>query len=569
MNRCRLCFLLSAALFFSALPVQAIDRAVPESIIQTSSTSSEFTTETFASGVCITGYSGTSTSVSIPATLNGQTVCAIDSSSFGTKTLTTLTIPNSVTFIGIPNWAEGTFTNCPALTNIHVASDNPVYSSVDGVLFNKSKSTLLQYPGSRTQTSYTVPNGVNTIGAMAFDGAAHLQAVSFPDTLSTICDSAFAGCTSLQKAVLPLQTTTLEAAAFQSCTAMTELRIMNPRCEIGMFAGTIPATATVYGYDGSTAYLYTKSFSSSFHSLGAFQTTTCTHPQSESKITKAATCTEEGLITQTCTTCGKVTGTSAIPKDTNNHNAVAIASKAATCTTAGQTGGTVCSRCGKQLTAPKVLPALGHTPKTTTTKATVSKNGSIKQTCTRCNTVLSTTSIPYPKTVALSKTLFTYSGKAKNIKISVTGSNGKAIASSNYKITLPSGRKNVGKYTVKIAFTGTKYSGSTSKTFTIKPAATSISKLTAKRKGFTVKWKKKATQTTGYEIQYCTRKTFPSSIRHKKTITKTGTVSKAIATPLSNKRYYVRIRTYKTVKSGGTSTKYYSSWSKVKSIKTK
>ncbi|MDO5548911.1 MAG: leucine-rich repeat protein [Eubacteriales bacterium] len=565
MNRRSLCLMLSAVLFCSALPVQAA--AAPVS--QTSSAESAFTTTAVSSGVCITGYQGSGTAVSIPATVNGQTVSAIDTSSFASQTLTTLTLPASVVFLGIPDSDAGIFLNCPALTSIQVASDNPVYCSVDGVLFNKSKSTLLQYPCGRTQASYAVPNGVNTIDAMAFYGADKLEEVTFPETLSTLCDSAFAGCSSLKKAALPLQTTTLQAAAFQSCTSLTEIRILNPICEIAMFSGTLPASAVIYGYEGSTAYAYAQKFHRSFQSLGTFQANTCTHPNVTSAITTPATCTQPGVITQTCKTCGKEVGKSSVSRDLNNHDAVAIAAKAATCTASGQTGGTVCSRCGKQLTAPTVLAKLGHTsPKTTTTKATVSKGGSIKQTCTRCNAVLSTTAIPYPKTIALSKTLFTYSGKTKNVKVTVTGSDGKAIAASNYTLTIPS-RKNVGKYTVKIAFSGSKYSGSTTKTFTIKPAATSISKLTASRKGFTVKWKKKTAQTTGYQIQYCTKKSFPSSLRKTKTVAKNTTVSQSIAKLTARKKYYVRVRTYKTVKSGGTSTPYYSSWSKVRSIKTK
>ncbi|MGN0527529.1 MAG: fibronectin type III domain-containing protein, partial [Eubacterium sp.] len=99
--------------------------------------------------------------------------------------------------------------------------------------------------------------------------------------------------------------------------------------------------------------------------------------------------------------------------------------------------------------------------------------------------------------------------------------------------------------------------------FTIKPKATSISSVSAKSKGFTVKWKKQATQTTGYQIQYSTSSKFTSP----KTVTVSSykTTSKTISKLKSKKKYYIRIRTYKTV----SGTKYYSSWSSAKSVTTK
>lgn len=94
--------------------------------------------------------------------------------------------------------------------------------------------------------------------------------------------------------------------------------------------------------------------------------------------------------------------------------------------------------------------------------------------------------------------------------------------------------------------------------------ATSITSLSAKDNGFTVKWKKK-TKITGYQIQYSTSSKF--SIKNTKTvkIKKAKTASKKITDLKSSKKYYVRIRTYKIVKK----KKSYSSWSKKKSVTTK
>lgn len=289
----------------------------------------------------------------------------------------------------------------------------------------------------------------------------------------------------------------------------------------------------------------------------------------------------------------------------NFHVAVKDAALAATCTADGKTEGAHCAICGEVITAQTVVPAAGHhwddgkitaatctaagtktytctvcgtttsqtidktehTYKSFTTKATTSKNGSIVTKCTGCNNVSKTTTIYYPKTITLSKTSYVYNGKVQKPKVTVKGSNGKVISSSNYTVTYAKGRKNVGKYTVTIKFKG-NYSGTVKKTFTIKPKATSISKLTAGKKKFTVKWKKQATQTTGYQIQYSTNKSFKKNNKTM-TVSKNKTASKTIAKLSAKKKYYVRIRTYKIVKINGKNTKIYSAWSKTKTVTTK
>ena len=111
------------------------------------------------------------------------------------------------------------------------------------------------------------------------------------------------------------------------------------------------------------------------------------------------------------------------------------------------------------------------------------------------------------------------------------------------------------------------YSGTVTKTFTIKPKATTLSKLTAGTKKLTATWKKLRTQTSGYQIQYSTSAKFTSA--KTVTVSKNTTTKKTISRLKSGKKYYVRIRTYKTVKVNGKSTKIYSSWSKLMSVKVK
>lgn len=209
-----------------------------------------------------------------------------------------------------------------------------------------------------------------------------------------------------------------------------------------------------------------------------------------------------------------------------------------------------------------------HKYTVTTTKATTKKNGSVVTNCSICGDVSKKTTIYYPKTITLSATSYTYDGKTKKPSVTVKDSNGKKIASSNYTVTYANGRKNVGTYTVTIKFKGNNYSGTVKKTFTIKPKATSISKLTAGKKKFTVKWKKQTTQATGYQIQYSTDKNFKKNNKTV-TISKNKSTSKKISNLKAKKKYYVRVRTYKTVKVNGKNTKIYSSWSKSKTVTTK
>ena len=208
------------------------------------------------------------------------------------------------------------------------------------------------------------------------------------------------------------------------------------------------------------------------------------------------------------------------------------------------------------------IAKVDHVIETTTTKATTLKNGKMETKCSVCGKVTKTTDIYAAKRISLSTTSYTYDGKVKKPAVTIKDSKGKTIAASNYNVTYGSGRKNVGKYTVKITFKG-NYEGKVTKSFKINPKSTTISSITPKSKGFTVKWKKKKTQTTGYQIQYSTSSTFKSA----KTVTVSGnaTTNKKISKLKAKKKYYVRIRTYKKVGSA----KYYSSWSKAKKVTTK
>ena len=150
----------------------------------------------------------------------------------------------------------------------------------------------------------------------------------------------------------------------------------------------------------------------------------------------------------------------------------------------------------------------------------------------------------------------------KNITQSITVKyNGKTLKKGTDYTVSYSNNKNIGTATVKITGKG-YYTGTITKTFKINPAKQEIQKLTAKSKAFFVDWAQKGSA-TGYEIQYATNSKFTSA--KKVTITNNKTDKTTISKLSGKKKYYVRVRSYTTVKG----TKYYGAWSASKSVTTK
>ena len=172
--------------------------------------------------------------------------------------------------------------------------------------------------------------------------------------------------------------------------------------------------------------------------------------------------------------------------------------------------------------------------------------------------------IPTPTNIKLSATTFVYNGKTKTPSITIKDVNGrKLVKNTDYTVKYSSGRKSIGSYKATITFKG-KYSGKATKTFKIVPKGTSVSKTSSTSKGkIKVTWKKQKTQTTGYQIQVSTSSKFKSA--KTTTVKKNSTVSTTIKSLKSKKTYYVRVRTYKTVRG----EKFYSSWSKAVKRKVK
>lgn len=187
--------------------------------------------------------------------------------------------------------------------------------------------------------------------------------------------------------------------------------------------------------------------------------------------------------------------------------------------------------------------------------------GGVYRACTVCGYLDYSEIYPQVDECILKTEQYVYDGKAKKPAVTVTTLDDKKLDASQYSVSYKNNKK-VGKATVTIKFKG-NYKGTVTKSFKIVPKGTSLTKAAAKKKAVALKWKKQGEQTSGYEIQYSTKSNFNGA----KTVTvkKKNTTSKTIKNLKPKKKYYFRIRTYKTV----SGKKYYSSWSGKKSVKVK
>ena len=204
----------------------------------------QFTFTTNNGTITITGYTGTPTTLTIPSTTNGYPVTRIGSSAFYNCTsLTSITIPNGVTSIGdsafsyctsltnitigsgVTSIGSNTFYYCCSLTAISVDTNNLVYSTVDGVLFNKNQTTLVEYPGGIDKTSYTIPSSVTNIGDSAFSYCTSLTNITIPNSVISIGDRAFFYCTSLTNITIPNRLTNIGESAFSGCHSLTGILV--------------------------------------------------------------------------------------------------------------------------------------------------------------------------------------------------------------------------------------------------------------------------------------------------------------------------------------------------------
>jgi len=262
------------------------------------------------------------TSVTIP-----NSVTSIGNWVFeGCTGLTSVTIPNSVTSIGVWAFKDCTgltsvtigtgvtsigyyaFCGCTGLTSVNVAGDNTKYASVNGVLFNKTKTELIQYPFGKTG-AYTIPNSVTSIGDYAFYVCTGLTSVTIGTGVTSIGYCAFCGCTGLTSIsvagdntkyssldgvlfnktkteliqypggktgayTIPNSVTSIGGSAFAGCNSLTSVTIENGVTSVGDEAFDGCKDLTILGVPGSFAESYANGHNINFISLSALNNIT-------------------------------------------------------------------------------------------------------------------------------------------------------------------------------------------------------------------------------------------------------------------------------------------------------
>ena len=277
---------------------------------------------------CPGGFSGAYT---IP-----DSVTSIDNRAFySCKSLTSVTIPNSVTSIG-----DGAFYKCDSLTSVTIPDG---VTSIDWCAFSDCTSLtsvtipdsvtsidVCAFDGCKSLTSVTIPNSVTSIGDCAFRDCTSLTSVTIPNSVTSIGDCAFQYCASLTSVTIPDSVTSINNGAFYDCTSLTDVYYAGSEAQW-------KAIQISYGNDALLNANIHYNYVSHTHSYKAVVTApTCTekgytthtcacgdsyvdaytdalgHAWDEGKVTKAATETESGVKTFTCTRCGE-TKTEVIP----------------------------------------------------------------------------------------------------------------------------------------------------------------------------------------------------------------------------------------------------------------
>ncbi len=155
----------------------------------------------------------------LPSVTIPDSVTSIETSAFSyCKSLISITIPDRVT-----NIEDNVFSGCTSLTAINVNAHNTVYSSVNGILYDKAKKELLVCPAGKK--SVIIPDSVSSIGNGAFSLCNHLVSLTIPDSVQNIKNSAFANCQTLETITLPDSMISIEENAFYGCTALQSVII--------------------------------------------------------------------------------------------------------------------------------------------------------------------------------------------------------------------------------------------------------------------------------------------------------------------------------------------------------
>lgn len=138
------------------------------------------------------------------------------------RSIVKISIPSSVIEIG-----RGAFSGCNGLKDIYVDNGNIHYSTIDGVLFDASVTTLIKYPPQKIAKQYVVPKSVTTICRSAFGSCDYIECIEIPYGVKIIEDFVFARCKSLLKVDIPESIVKIGSCAFEGCISLREIELPN------------------------------------------------------------------------------------------------------------------------------------------------------------------------------------------------------------------------------------------------------------------------------------------------------------------------------------------------------
>ena len=159
---------------------------------------------------------------------------------FSAHNLVSVTIPS-----GVANIERAALSNCSSLQNIIVDKNNEYYKSIDGVLFSKDETVLLQYPAGKSASTFVFPKTIIKIGAEAFAGCSALTDITIPEGVTEIDYGTFALCENLVNVTLHDGITSIQDSAFYGCTSLKTIVLPNSITSIGGYS-TFGAVETIY-----------------------------------------------------------------------------------------------------------------------------------------------------------------------------------------------------------------------------------------------------------------------------------------------------------------------------------
>lgn len=454
------------------------------------------------------------------------------------KKLTSISLPESMQTIG-----DNAFSDCPELSSVKIpggvreigASAFTQCHKLSSIWISDSVQIIGKYAFASagyniSGCTVTIGKGVTSIGESAFANVT-IKEINIPDGVKKIGEGAFRRCGKLEKVTMTDSVTEIGASAFASCENLVNIRL----------------SESITAIPESMMWCCEK-------------ITSITLPSKIKSIGKAAFCHCENLteitIPSGVTEIGETAFASTKIKSLVIPNKVKVI---------GEGAFEFCKQLEKITFPAGITDIKAAAFNGCDNLKHVYYNGTQKK-WESVKIYVWNYELRYnPKMHFVSATMpvsgITYSGAARKPAITVKDPAGKVISSKYYTVTWKN-NKNVGTASATVTFKGI-YTGTIQKTFKILPKATALSGVSALSKGFKVNWKAQTSQATGYQVQYYINKNFKSPVT--KTVTSYKTRTLTVKKLSAGKRYYVRIRTYRTV--GG--QRYYSAWSAAKTVTTK